>query len=93
MRVTGLGLLWQSWTNFTASLHHFNSARVKAMILSETEMGQILEQLLRSTTKKELDWYRENDRLIVSLPNQTTIELAADVKGPDVVIEVKGCPA
>jgi hypothetical protein len=60
------------------------------MLLDDIQMGEIVEQLLQTTTRERLDWHREGDRLLVGLPNQTTIELAANAKSPAIVIEVRG---
>jgi hypothetical protein len=60
------------------------------MILSDDQMGQILEQLIQRTLEKKLEWSRENDHFFLGLPNRTTVELAATDKGPDLIVKLKG---
>src|SRR5438876_9538382 len=60
------------------------------MILSDQQMGEILEGLLKRTLEHKLPWYQENNRLFVELPNRTSVELAPDVEGPGFVVQVKG---
>lgn len=59
------------------------------MILNDTQIDEILKRLLDRTSQGKLQWHRENDHLVTGLPNQTTIEVAAN-EGPEVVVKVKG---
>ncbi len=69
---------------------HSSMGREKEMILSEAQMEQILGELIHRTQEEKLEWYRDDDRLFVGLPNQTTVEIHESDEGPDFVIQIKG---
>jgi hypothetical protein len=60
------------------------------MILNDTQIDQILEQLLLRTEQEKLPWSLEDDHLQVGLPNLATVEFVPDVEGSDFIVDVKG---
>lgn len=60
------------------------------MILNDTQIGQIVDQILAKTAEGKLHWVREGDRLLAGLPNQTTVELVGNGEGSDLLLQVKG---
>lgn len=71
------------------SLRRFNMVRGTPMVLNENQMDQIVDELIQRTRDNKLEWFREDNRLAVDLPNHTVVELVEEDTEPDFIVQVK----